>query len=442
MKKLLLSFTAVLLLFAGCGKSAPSSASSAKPTPTPAPQKTPESSSKQVHDFDPATNQVISFGAYTIQIPKDWKESEDAWYAMRNGNAYVSLTAFSEEATADALTEEFLENDLSVFGRYFTDGEYTAQSDRMITVNSIRMRQAVIPTVRGEAEGILHAQAFLSEETGTINYVLIFEVSDSPFDFSADIKDILSSVHTDESAIQRYREEQEDIAEIQLRLESAEVTFTTDVLEYSDKSVDPLSLIRCSDSEIAISTNDAIDLKVLDKQTVTYLLELQGERREVSHTFEVKDTKAPEIKLAQENVTLEYGAEYDPASNVVSVSDPVDGELKWCQGPEYAIVGNYFLEGTVNAKQPGTYEIKVHAIDLNMNMAEKTFHVTVGEQPQSATRSAPTYDYIGNANSMKFHLPGCRSVAKMKEYNKVYFTGVTRQYMLDHGYDPCKVCNP
>ena len=51
-------------------------------------------------------------------------------------------------------------------------------------------------------------------------------------------------------------------------------------------------------------------------------------------------------------------------------------------------------------------------------------------------------DYIANKNTKKFHYPGCNSVARMKESNKVYFNGVTREYMIEQGYDPCGNCNP
>lgn len=51
-------------------------------------------------------------------------------------------------------------------------------------------------------------------------------------------------------------------------------------------------------------------------------------------------------------------------------------------------------------------------------------------------------DYIANKNTKKFHYPGCKSVKQMKESNKVYFNGVTREYMMEQGYDPCGNCDP
>lgn len=50
-------------------------------------------------------------------------------------------------------------------------------------------------------------------------------------------------------------------------------------------------------------------------------------------------------------------------------------------------------------------------------------------------------DYILNKNSKKFHHPNCSSVDKMKEENKIYYTG-TREKLIEDGYDPCGNCDP
>ena len=50
-------------------------------------------------------------------------------------------------------------------------------------------------------------------------------------------------------------------------------------------------------------------------------------------------------------------------------------------------------------------------------------------------------DYIVNTNTGKFHYPSCSSVRKMKESNKMFFTG-TRDELISQGYDPCGNCHP
>lgn len=65
----------------------------------------------------------------------------------------------------------------------------------------------------------------------------------------------------------------------------------------------------------------------------------------------------------------------------------------------------------------------------------ETTEATDTTQPDSVA------DYVVNRNSMKFHLPDCPSVEKMKESNREYFTG-TRQELLDRGCSPCGSCKP
>lgn len=49
--------------------------------------------------------------------------------------------------------------------------------------------------------------------------------------------------------------------------------------------------------------------------------------------------------------------------------------------------------------------------------------------------------YIINTNTGKFHHPTCRSIKRMKDKNKLEFTG-TRDDVLARGYSPCMICNP
>ena len=50
-------------------------------------------------------------------------------------------------------------------------------------------------------------------------------------------------------------------------------------------------------------------------------------------------------------------------------------------------------------------------------------------------------DYVLNTNTLKFHLPGCRSVKQMSEKNR-QDVKATRDELIARGYEPCKICNP
>ena len=235
----------------------------------------------------------------------------------------------------------------------------------------------------------------------------------------------------------------ESVAEI---LDNAKVRNISPVLEYSDKKIDPLKLVKVDDENITITTSSSIDLKTIGDQEITYVLHFGDVEKEVKETFTVKDTLAPKISLFLQDKTIEYGETYDPVSNIKNISDPVDGKL------DYSEEGaGYRFDGFYDVNEAGTYELKVVAVDQHGNESRDTFTLTVKEAPEpepepepvaAAAPAVKTYDYIANANTGKFHKPYCSDVAKMKESNKVYYYDVTRDDMLAWGYDPCKHCNP
>lgn len=49
--------------------------------------------------------------------------------------------------------------------------------------------------------------------------------------------------------------------------------------------------------------------------------------------------------------------------------------------------------------------------------------------------------YVVNTNTGKFHYPSCKSVGKIKDKNRMDFTG-TRAELIAQGYEPCGSCKP
>ena len=62
-------------------------------------------------------------------------------------------------------------------------------------------------------------------------------------------------------------------------------------------------------------------------------------------------------------------------------------------------------------------------------------------EPTSAVEEPAGTAYILNKNTKKFHYPSCSSVKKMKESNKLSYTG-TRDEVIAMGYKPCGNCHP
>ena len=58
-----------------------------------------------------------------------------------------------------------------------------------------------------------------------------------------------------------------------------------------------------------------------------------------------------------------------------------------------------------------------------------------------ATKAPAAQQYVLNTNTKKFHKPSCSSVKQMKEKNKKVVT-LSRQEIINMGYDPCGRCHP
>ena len=87
----------------------------------------------------------------------------------------------------------------------------------------------------------------------------------------------------------------------------------------------------------------------------------------VDFVYKVKDTKPPVIEIEKETITVEYGAQYDPETNILNVYDVVNGKL------------DYTIEHDIDTKKPDNYPVKVSATDINGNSSVLTFNVKVSD---------------------------------------------------------------
>lgn len=250
-----------------------------------------------------------------------------------------------------------------------------------------------------------------------------------------------------------------DGATDQMDLAEATLTANTTVLEYSNKTTDPMTLVTCSDTDVKVSSEDKIDLATVGKQQVSYTLAKGEATREEKQNFTVRDTKAPTIALAHENITIEQGGSFDPKSFVKSVTDPVDGDLPFNSGePEtdkndpgnqrFYDSGWWTVTGSYDVNAPNKYFLNIVACDLNGNRVSKEVSLTVNEPPKpepEETYVEPernTTTYVVNISTGKFHYPSCGDVSRMKDSNKWVTDEYTRDELIAEGYSPCKHCNP
>jgi len=79
----------------------------------------------------------------------------------------------------------------------------------------------------------------------------------------------------------------------------------------------------------------------------------------------------------------------------------------------------------------GDSKVKDDVVDITSENASNSDAPLAGEKK--------TQDFIVNTNTLKFHLPSCKSVSDMAEHNKMEYTG-TIEELKQKGYTPCGRC--
>ncbi len=164
------------------------------------------------------------------------------------------------------------------------------------------------------------------------------------------------------------------------------------VVEYGAE----LKVENLTDEKVTLKEVKGFNAKKTGEQKVTAVFVNEKDKEiEEEITLEVKDTKKPEIKLKKEKVEITAGDKFDAASNIDSVKDPVDGDLKKSEDKKLTKNG-YIITSDVNAKKAGSYTVKVTAYDVNGNKAESSYKVTVKKKPQEQTPTQSNNQSNGN----------------------------------------------
>ncbi len=169
------------------------------------------------------------------------------------------------------------------------------------------------------------------------------------------------------------------------------------VVEYgSDQSqVDWLKLSTTNGNKVTVAK---FDTKKIGEIEVAFTVCLDDTCKEFPQKLEIKDTKNPVIELKKEKVEITEGDKFDPVSNIASVKDVIDGDIKKSDDKKLTKNG-YLIDSNVDTKKAGSYKVKIIAYDVNGNKTEKEYAVTVKEKPeeqkpsQNQTQQQPQTNY-------------------------------------------------
>ena len=190
-------------------------------------------------------------------------------------------------------------------------------------------------------------------------------------------------------------------------------------VEYGDKLDHSLLFDKDnSDEGITVKEVKNFDAKKTGEQEITVIFTNADEKtKEETIKISVKDTKKPVIKLKKEKLEITAGDKFNAASNIESVKDPVDGDIKKSEDKKLTKNG-YIITSDVNAKKAGSYTVKVTAYDVNGNKAESSYKVTVKKKPQEQTPTQNNNQSSGNgytSNQGSYNKPATGNTGSNKK---------------------------
>ena len=193
--------------------------------------------------------------------------------------------------------------------------------------------------------------------------------------------------------------------------------------------------------------NGSIVMKIIYGDT-SFLFTGDAEREEEQEILNAGyDLSATVLKVghhgSKNSTTYPFLREIMPQYAVISVGDnsyghPTEDTLSRLRDADVKVYRTD-MQGDIIATSDG----KTVTVTTKKNNNAQT-NPTENEKSTSAqsTENAANQEiceYIGNANTKKFHYPDCGAVSQMKEKNKVYLN-CTRDEAIKDGYNPCGRC--
>ena len=130
-----------------------------------------------------------------------------------------------------------------------------------------------------------------------------------------------------------------------------------------------------------VVSSGKLDTTKLGSHEIMYVISDNGVNKEIYTSIEVVDTKAADISIKEDNISIYVNDDYDVMSNIESVVDNVDGELSYKTDVTDEDKGYYTVITDFNKDVVGDYTVKVKAVDNSGNVSEKSYTISVRNRP-------------------------------------------------------------
>lgn len=168
------------------------------------------------------------------------------------------------------------------------------------------------------------------------------------------------------------------------------------VLEYGTANYNVESLLANVSGDV-VSVFKDINVNKIGTQELILSVEKENIVKKVPIEIEVVDSVAPIILLKEDEVVVNSGVNYDLLSNIVSVNDIVDGEIKYKNFSDVTEddVNYYTIDGIVDTNVVGVNEINVIAVDKYGNKSNDSFKVKVRSHGKESSLTSVAYSLLG-----------------------------------------------
>ncbi|MEG0423022.1 MAG: M15 family metallopeptidase [Erysipelotrichaceae bacterium] len=165
------------------------------------------------------------------------------------------------------------------------------------------------------------------------------------------------------------------------------------LIEYGNQSFDVKSLVKKATGKII--TYPKVEVNKIGKQELKFVIQKEDHKKDIKLKVEVKDTTKPVIKLKEETMSLYLNCEFDPKTNIESISDPVDGELTLSEKEKK---NAYTIKNEVDVSAEGNYKVSINAIDQHGNSEHKEYTVEIKKEEVKPVQAASIVTQTNNGN--------------------------------------------
>lgn len=174
-----------------------------------------------------------------------------------------------------------------------------------------------------------------------------------------------------------------------------------------------------SDEDIEVKEVEGFDQRLIGEQKVMVTFQSTEEAtKTVDLIINVKDTKAPIITIDKDEIEIIEGEAYQPKTNVLSVKDPVDGDILYNES-SIDLDGYYIDTKDFDYSKVGEYEVVVKAIDKNGLHSENKFTIKVKEKEVISIPSSTDHSSGGQGSNPTPNVSDNASLNSGSSHNEV-----------------------